>query len=282
MWFTFGVGSGPGRNAAESISGTGVGIDDPLLAVLHEATDAVIDALAGCGDWGPSGCPGQYASDLVADEAGTEVLRAHGLRVLSEESGLEPGEGPVAVIDPIDGSTNAWRRLPWYATSICVVEGSEALAAVVHDHASGTRFEAARGRGARRNGAALPWRGDDPTPLSEAVIGVNGRPPQPGGWAQFRCLGAAALDLCAVAEGRLDGYIDFSGRGLGPWDYLGAMLVCQEAGVAVQDGLGRGLVTEEPEARRQPVAAAGPLLDDLLAAFRDTAPGVRVPRVSGA
>lgn len=267
MCFTFGVGSRTGRNAAESIWGDGAGIDDPLLAVLHEATDAVIDALANCDDWGPSGRPGQYASDLVADEAGTKVLGARGLRVLSEESGLEPGEGPVAVIDPIDGSTNAWRRLPWYATSICVVEGSEALAAVVHDHASGIRFEAAKGRGARRNGAALPWRGEDPTPLSEAVIGVNGRPPQPGGWAQFRCLGAAALDLCAVAEGRLDGYIDFSGRGLGPWDYLGAMLVCQEAGVGVQDGLGRGLVTEEPEARRRPVAAAGLLLDELLSVF---------------
>ena len=260
MWFTLDMGSG-----------AGAGIDDPLLAVLHEATDAVIEALAGCDDWGPSDRPGQYASDLVADEAGTEVLAARGLRVLSEESGLDPGEGPVAVIDPIDGSTNAWRRLPWYATSICVVEGSEALAAVVHDHASGTRFEAAKGRGARRNGLALPGRGEDSPPLAEAVIGVNGRPPQPGGWAQFRCLGAAALDLCAVADGRLDGYIDFSGRGLGPWDYLGAMLVCREAGVGVQDGFGRSLVTEDPEARRQPVAAAGPLLDDLLSAFSDAA-----------
>lgn len=269
MWFTLDMGSGPGRSAAESIAGAGAGIDDPLLAVLHEATDAVIEALAGCDDWGPSDRPGQYASDLVADEAGTAVLAARGLRVLSEESGLEPGEGPVAVIDPIDGSTNAWRRLPWYATSICVVEGSEALAAVVHDHASGIRFEAARGRGARRNGLTLPGRGEDQTPLSEAVIVVNGRPPQPGGWAQFRCLGAAALDLCAVADGRLDGYIDFSGRGLGPWDYLGAMLVCREAGVGVEDGFGRGLVTENPEARRQPVAAAGPLLDDLLAAFSE-------------
>ncbi len=265
MWFTFRVPFEDG--------GVGAGFGDPLLAVLNEAADAVIDALAGCDDWGPSNCPGQYASDLVADRAGTGVLHARGLRVLSEESGLDPGDGPVAVIDPIDGSTNAWRRLPWYATSICVVEGSRALAAVVYDHAAGTRFEAIRGRGARRDGAALPWRGDDPTPLAEAVVGVNGRPPRPGGWAQFRCLGAAALDLCAVAEGRLDGYVDFSDRGLGPWDYLGAMLVCREAGVGVRDGLGRGLVTEDPEARRWPVAAPGPLLDDLLTVFGDAAPG---------
>ena len=278
MWFTFrvppsdadqpagpvGASRGARSGAQATSSGSGAGFDDPLLAVLNEATDAVIDALAGCDDWGPSGRPGQYASDLVADEAGTKVLHARGLRVLSEESGLDPGEGPVAVIDPIDGSTNAWRRLPWYATSICAVEGSVALAAVVHDHASGARFEAVRDRGSRRNGAALPVRRGGSARLAEAVIGVNGRPPRPGGWAQFRCMGAAALDLCAVAEGRLDGYIDFSGRGLGPWDYLGAMLVCREAGVGVRDGLGRDLVTEDYEARRCPVAAPAPLLDELL------------------
>ncbi len=277
MWFTSPVTPSDADQPAEPVgaahearfgsrapSSSGGGFDDPLLAVLNEATDAVIDALAGCDDWGPSGRPGQYASDLVADEAGTEVLHARGLRVLSEESGLDPGEGPVAVIDPIDGSTNAWRRLPWYATSICAVEGSVVQAAVVHDHASGARFEAIRGRGARRDGEALPVRSGGSARLAEAVIGVNGRPPRPGGWAQFRCMGAAALDLCAVAEGRLDGYIDFSGRGLGPWDYLGAMLVCQEAGIGVRDGLGRDLVTEDYEARRCPVAAPAPLLDELL------------------
>ncbi len=250
--------------ASRSSGDPGPSFDDTVIAVLREAVDAIVVALVDHQDWGLSGLrPGQYASDLVADRAGVEVLHRHGLRVLSEESGLDPGDGPIAVIDPIDGSTNAGRKLPWFATSICVADSDGARTAVVHDHASGTRFEAVRGRGARRDGMALARRSEAPVPLVDAIIGVNGQPPRPGGWAQFRCLGAAALDLCAVAEGRLDGYVDFSTGGLGSWDYLGAMLVCQEVGISVRDGLGRDLVTLDPEARRHPVAGPGQLLDDL-------------------
>ena len=57
-----------------------------------------------------------------------------------------------------------------------------------------------------------------------------GLPGQWLGWNQFRALGAAALDLCAVASGVVDAYIDCSWDAHGPWDYLGGMLVCTEAG----------------------------------------------------
>ena len=84
--------------------------DADLLAVLHRATDAVVEALDVHDDWGPSGRrQGQYVSDLAADRAAIEVLEDAGLRVLSEESGLGAGDGPVAVLDPLDGSTNASR-----------------------------------------------------------------------------------------------------------------------------------------------------------------------------
>ena len=87
------------------------------------------------------------------------------------------------------------------------------------------------------------------------MVGLSGLPPGWLGWRQFRALGAVALDLCAVAEGRLDGYVDCSPSAHGPWDYLGGMLVCQEAGAVVDDAVGRDLVVLDHGARRTPVAA---------------------------
>ncbi len=236
-----------------------------VLEVLHAAVDAVVLALQTQRDWGPSGRrPGQYAFDLAADEAAIGVLRGAGLGVLSEESGADPSEGPIAVLDPVDGSTNASRGLRYYATSVCVVQDGSPVAAVVHHHGSGDRYEATRGGGARLNGTTLRQR--QSRPLAESVVAVNGLPPTWGGWAQFRALGAAALELCAVADGRIDGYIDYSPGGLGSWDYLGALLVCAETGVELRDAHGRDLVVLDHHSRRSVVAGPAHLIDELMVA----------------
>ena len=241
--------------------------DDELLAVVHEAVDAVVASFDGHDDWGLSGGrEGLYASDLVADSAALPVLQDAGLAVLSEESGRSGDAELVAVVDPLDGSTNASRPLPWFATSICVVEGDRPRVAVVHDHASGVRWDAIAGGGARVDGAALPRRAS--VSLDEAIVAINALPSRNPGWGQFRCFGAAALDLCAVADGRFDAYVDFDVDALGPWDYLGGMLVCQEAGVEVADAFDRPLVTLEHAARRTPVAGTGEAFIALLAARR--------------
>ena len=73
-------------------------------------------------------------------------------------------------------------------------------------------------------------------------------------------MGAAALDLCAVAGGRFDAYLDCSPSAHGAWDYLGGMLVCQEAGALVVDAFDRPLATIDHGARRTPIAAATPEL----------------------
>jgi myo-inositol-1(or 4)-monophosphatase len=241
--------------------------DGSLLAVLHEATDAVHAALGSLEDWGPAGTrPGQYLCDLAADRAALEVLDRAGLGVLSEETGLHHPDRPLLVVaDPVDGSTNASRRLPWYATSLCVLDGDGARAAVVANQATGTRYEAVRGGGARRQGT--PIRPAPAVALGAALVAVNGLPPHSLGWRQFRCLGAAALDLCAVADGSLDGYVDCTVDAHGPWDYLGGMLVCQEAGAVVADAFERPLVGRAPADRRTPVAASSaPLLAALVEA----------------
>lgn len=241
--------------------------DDELLAVVHEAVDAVVASFEGHDDWGLSGGrDGQYASDLVADSAALSVLQNAGLAALSEESGRSSDAELVAVLDPLDGSTNASRPLPWFATSICVVDGDRPRVAVVHDHASGVRWDAIAGGGARVDGAPLPRRA--PVPLDEAIVAINALPSRNPGWGQFRCFGAAALDLCAVADGRFDAYVDFDVDALGPWDYLGGMLICQESGVEVADAFDRPLVTLDHAARRTPVAGLGEAFTALLAARR--------------
>jgi myo-inositol-1(or 4)-monophosphatase len=243
--------------------------DDALLAVLFEAAAAVRGALDVLSDWGPAGTrAGQYHSDLVADRAALDVLRGSGLGVLSEETGPHDTDRELVVaLDPVDGSTNAARGLPWFATSLCVVDARGARVALVVNQATGERFEAVRGEGALRNGGPLA-----PTAcsrLDDAVLGLTGYPPADLGWRQMRALGAAALDLCAVACGHLDAYIDCSTHAHSPWDYLGGMLVCQEAGAAVADAGGRELVTLGWTDRRVPVAAATPeLLAEALEARR--------------
>jgi fructose-1,6-bisphosphatase/inositol monophosphatase family enzyme len=240
---------------------------DDLLGLLAAAAAEVRKALDGLDDWGLAGTrAGQYHSDLAADEAAFEVLDGAGVGVLSEESGLHHGDRDVlVVVDPVDGSTNAARGIPWFATSLCALDADGPLAALVVNQATGERFEAVRGAGSRRNGGPMAPTGC--RALGDALLGLTSVPPQRLGWRQVRSLGAAALDICAVACGQLDAYADWSQNSHGPWDYLGGMLVCLEAGAAVADALGRDLVARGPSDRRIPVAAATPeLLAEVVAA----------------
>ncbi len=212
---------------------------------------------------------GQYALDLAVDGPVVDLLVDAGCGVLSEEAGeVELGRPHVVVLDPVDGSTNAALGLPWYATSLCVVDEEGPLHSLVVNHATGDRFEAARARGARRNGVEMAHvAGAAPIDPERAVIGINGRPPANPGWWQFRALGAAALDLCAVADGTLHGYIDLDRDAHGVWDYLGALLVCREVGIDVLDRHGRELVVLDHGARRSPVAAPSPAVFEMLSAL---------------
>ena len=240
---------------------------DDLPEILTATADAVQRALADGVDWSLAGTiPGQHHSDLAADEAALEVLLRSGVGVLSEESGRHHPERPVTVVvDPLDGSTNASRRMGWWASSLCAVDESGPLVAVVTDLRHDVEFIAIRGQGATKRGTAI--RPSGCAELSRAIIGLNGVPAGHGGWAQYRAFGAAALDLCAVADGTLDGYLDATTDELGVWDYLGALLVCQESGVAVVDAQGRDLLTLEHTDRRTPVAGATPSLTDALLAL---------------
>jgi myo-inositol-1(or 4)-monophosphatase len=236
------------------------------MTLLDGAADAVRDALAAQRDWGEAGTrPGQHHSDLTADAAAVAALQVSGVAVLSEESGITGSGAVTVIVDPLDGSTNAAQGLPWYAVSLCAVQGGVAVAALVENLATGERFAAERGAGATRN--AVPIRVAAPVGLAGAIVGLSGLPPRHLGWRQFRALGALALDLCAVAGGRLDGYLDASLDAHGVWDYAGGLLVLTEAGGVIGEARGRDLLVLDPAARRTPVAASNPgLLAELLEA----------------
>jgi myo-inositol-1(or 4)-monophosphatase len=237
-----------------------------LLRILDDAVHAVRGALDGLEDWGPAGTrPGQYRLDLAADAAALPILHAGGLAVLSEESGVtgESGAPFLAVIDPVDGSTNAHRGIPFYATSICVLDTEGPLVGVVVNQATGVHFEAVRGGGARRDGQALTP--SSCTDLGSAIVGISGFPGCHPGWAQFRALGAAALEFCAVADGTLDAYAVVGKSTLFGWDYLAGMLICSEAGAVTMERDGADAVVRDGGTRRPVVGATGQLVADLLA-----------------
>lgn len=208
------------------------------------------------------------ATDLVTDvDRATErwlVERIRSIRpgdgILGEEGGDRGGSTGVRwLLDPIDGTVNFVLGLPQYAVSVAAEVDGQVAAGAVCNPATGEMFRASRGGGAFLGSRRLV--GPRPVPLAKAVIGtgfgydaaVRGR--QAGvlvrllpAVADVRRLGAAALDLCFVAAGRLDGYFEV---GLNLWDYAAGGLIAAEAGCVLSGLRGRPPATDC-------CAAAGP------------------------
>jgi myo-inositol-1(or 4)-monophosphatase len=237
-------------------------------ATAREVTDLVRTALDATSHWGESGQrQGQYQVDLVLDEICVRTLVDAGFGVLSEESGVtETAGGRIVVLDPLDGSTNAARGLPWFATAMCLVDEAGPLAAWVVNHGNADVYTAHRGHGAWRNGHRLQV--NPPVDLADAFIGISGLAASNYGWGQFRALGAAALDISAVAAGVFDAWCDMSFDAHGVWDYLASVLICTEAGGVAVDALGRDLLVLDPGQRRTPLVASDSTLLAAICAHR--------------
>jgi fructose-1,6-bisphosphatase/inositol monophosphatase family enzyme len=242
-------------------------IADELLALFDRAAAAQLQAVGGIASAdlrARTDVPGQYALDLVADAAVLAVLHPAGVAVVSEESARTgPDDAEITVVlDPVDGSTNCSRGLPYWAISLCAFDAGGPLCAFVSNQATGSRNTAVRGEGAWRDGKPLvPSRVER---VEDSVVAMQGRPHRPLPWKQMRAMGSIALELCDVAAGAFDASLA-GGSWAGPWDYLGGMLVCLEAGVSVVDAEGRDLAVTDPDERRQVYAAATP---ELLATVR--------------
>ena len=233
-----------------------------LLELFGDVSEAITRALApvqGSERKERTARPGQYAIDVIADEAALSVMLGHDLLIVSEESGVTgaPRAPITVVVDPVDGSSNAARNLPYWATSLCALDAQGPYVAMVVNHATSEVTTAVRGHGAFRDDVQL--RGSTVTRVEDAFVALSTFPNRMLHWKQFRAMGSCALALCDVATGAFDGYFD-GGSVHAPWDYLGGYLVCTEAGAQVVDIHERPLGIGDPNARRHLIAAGTPEL----------------------
>ncbi|OWV02586.1 inositol monophosphatase [Micromonospora wenchangensis] len=163
--------------------------------------------------------------------------------VLGEEyGGAEAGTGGVRwVVDPIDGTVNYLYGLPYCAVSLAAEVDGRVVAGVVRNVSTGEEWTATAGGGAWRDGRRL--RCSTETELGQALVATGfgydaGRRRHQarvvaeliGDVRDIRRMGAAALDLCLAAEGRVDAYYE---KGLAAWDLAAGGLVAAEAGLRV-------------------------------------------------
>jgi len=180
--------------------------------------------------------------------------------ILGEEGGAAgPGTSGVRwVVDPLDGTTNYLYGYPGWAVSIAAEVDGEVAAGVVYDPTHDETFCAVRGEGSWCNGRRLAVRGAPSLALALVGTGFSydaaARARQGLEVARVlprvrdvRRAGAASLDLCWVALGRLDAYYE---RGLQPWDWAAGMLVASEAGAIVTE-LADGTAVAAPPALHQ-------------------------------
>ncbi len=191
--------------------------------------------------------------------------------ILGEEGADRAGTSGVRwIVDPLDGTTNYLYGFPGFNVSIAAEVDGQPAVGVVFDVVRDELFSAVRGRGATRDGAAI--RPSAATDLGHTLIGTgfSYEPERRLRQAEvlvrvlprvrdIRRQGAAALDLCSVACGRLDGYYE---RGLATWDLAAGGLIASEAGAVVTDLGGDPAVPGSVVAAAPGVAQA---LRDLLA-----------------
>lgn len=231
---------------------------DPALAELlrlavraaQHGAELCLARLGGWVDVATKGAAGDLvtAVDRAAEEAVRTVLLAARPddSVLGEELPRHDGSSGLQwVVDPLDGTTNFTRRLPFFATSVAVRRGDDWLAGAVCAPALGTTWSAARGLGAHRETASgregLPL----PMPASSARLLGTGLSYDAGqrrrqvrelsgllaDYTDLRRFGAAAVDLCLVAQGSLDAFVEDD---LALHDWAAGALIAEEAGAQVR------------------------------------------------
>lgn len=227
--------------------------DDAMAGILKEAcllvrarTKGMAGTARGSKEMGRTGAGGDVSRkiDLAAEKAVMEVLRKHkvGATVIGEECGVISNEGSgFVVVDGIDGTTNAVRRVPFYCCSLAYATGPRLSAvtdAAIIDLVTGDLYHASRRRGAFCNGRRIRTRKS----TESMVMGINlskideraarRLAPVIARSEHTRQLGATALEMCYVASGRLDAFIDVRGKAR-ITDIAAACLIVEEAGGVV-------------------------------------------------
>lgn len=200
------------------------------------------------------------ASEELIDRRLSELRPQDG--IVGEEGASRPGTSGLSwIIDPLDGTTNYLYGFPSFSVSIAAALDGTVVAGAVHDPTHGETFVAGLGCGATCNGRPLQVAG--PPTLATALVGTGFSydpdrrrlqasvlPRLLPRVRDIRRAGAASVDLCWVAAGRLDAYYEY---GLQPWDWSAGELVAAEAGARC------GLLSDGTR-----VVAPAHLFDDLV------------------
>lgn len=186
-------------------------------------------------------------TDLASEKAILEVLSAEsGYEIMSEESLYSQNiNGPVWVVDPLDGTNNFARSLPFFAVSVGLMDGNESLVGVIIDVVGQKEYYAVKGGGAFCNGEKITQPVFDTSYIPMLFLNH--------GYAEtdrikfkkladllasdfnILKLGTTALELCYIASGAVDGFI-CSGDEL--WDFAAGIVIAQEAGCVFTDWKG--------------------------------------------
>lgn len=218
----------------------------PLAEEVATRLEAALDGA------GPAVTTKSTVTDLVTElDLWAESFLTERLLAARPDDGVVGEEGAAVTgtsgvtwsIDPIDGTVNFVHGLPGFCVSIAARVDDRSVAGVVVSPLHRDVFTAVVGGGATRNGRAIACA--TPSGLGRAVVGTGfGYDPERRRRqaevltrvlpriADIRRGGAAALDLCSVACGRLDGYWEV---GLNPWDHAAGGLIAAEAGARVGD-----------------------------------------------
>jgi myo-inositol-1(or 4)-monophosphatase len=242
-------------------------VDDVRGVLVELPTRAEREPVVGDGEGGDE----TTAVDAAAERVILERLKAvDGATIVSEEAGIVPGEGPLRiVVDPIDGSLNAKRGIPFFSVSIAVAEGDtmgDVVFGYVYDFGTGEEWTAERGKGALLNGAdlgnvqpkerieILSFEATLTSSVAEkaqAVVGLAYR---------LRIMGSLALSLCHLAAGRVDAVCSL--KAARSVDIAAAQLLVHERGLAIElpEAPPFGAAALDLEGRSRCVAAATPEL----------------------
>ncbi|MCK5527990.1 MAG: inositol monophosphatase [Candidatus Latescibacteria bacterium] len=179
--------------------------------------------------------------DRLCEERILEIIRRHcpDCGILAEESGQQDRPSPYTwIIDPLDGTANYFRGVPHFCTSIALQHREETILGVVYDPLGDELFVAEKDRGAHLNGA--PIHVSAITRIEQSFITCGFMKTEDAirrGLKRFerlafraskmRIMGSAALNLCYVAMGRFDGYVEY---GIRAWDLAAGALLTTEAG----------------------------------------------------
>ena len=219
----------------------------------------------------------KHAHDYVSYvDKGSEQLIVAALKELlpdagfiTEEQTAQRGQSPLCwVVDPLDGTTNFIHQYPPYAVSIALLQGKDIMIGVVYEICADECFYAWRGGGAYVDGMPLhvstqkiqdallcfqlPYNSDAYKPTIQRLIDTFY-----GNVGSIRMCGSAAMALCYVAAGRLDGYAE---QYIGQWDFMAGSLIVMEAGGTVTDYSGSSDFTQGNSV----VATNGIIQQDLL------------------